>query len=157
MKLKACSLFAVLFIALGSTAFSADIPITGEHEAWGAPNFTYYATPVVTGATYTWNVYSGTIVAQNTDPAAGPLYVTIQWTTPGLYQDYVEIADNQGNSGSFDVYVAVPPGPPSIQQNPFALQEPTSTVQLGANVVKGRMYPGLDAAGYIEEKRRNVA
>lgn len=120
MKLKVCSLFASLFFVLGSNAFSADIPITGEHEAWGAPDFTYYATPVAAGATYTWNVYSGTIVAQNTDPAAGPLYVTIQWTIPGLYQDYVEIADNQGNSGGFDVYVAVPPG---IPQNPFAPQE----------------------------------
>jgi hypothetical protein len=115
MKLKACSLFAALFFVLGSNAFSADIPITGEHYAWGAPNFTYYATPVAAGATYTWNVYEGTIVAQNTNPAAGPLYVTIQWTKPGLYQDYVEIADNQGNSGSFDVYVAV--------QNPFAIHE----------------------------------
>jgi hypothetical protein len=157
MKLKACSLFAGLFFALGSTAFSADIPITGEHEAWGAPSFTYYATPVVSGATYTWHVYAGTIVAQNTDPAAGPLYATIQWTTPGLYQDYVEIADNQGNSGGFDVYVAVPPGPPSIQQNPFAAHESTSTVQPGANVVKGRMYARLEAIGCIEEKRRNVA
>ena len=119
MKLKACSLFAALFFVLGSNAFSADIPITGEHYAWGAPDFTYYATPVAAGATYTWNVYSGTIVAQNTNPAAGPLYVTIQWTTPGLYQDYVEIADNQGNSGSFDVYVAVQ----GIQQNAFAPQE----------------------------------
>jgi hypothetical protein len=152
MKLKACSLFTVLFFALGSTAFSADIPITGEHYAWGAPNFTYYAMPVAAGATYTWNVYSGTIVAQNTDPAAGPLYVTIQWTEPGLYQDYVEIADNQGNSGSFDVYVAVPPG---IQQNPFVAQETTS--RAAANVVKGRMYARLEAAGYLEEKRRNVA
>lgn len=152
MKLKANSLFAFLFFALGSSAFSADIPITGEHEAWGAPDFTYYATPVVSGATYTWHVYAGTIVAQNTDPAAGPLYVTIQWTEPGLYQDYVEIADNQGNSGSFDVYVAVSPG---IQQNPFAAQETTSTLR--ANVVKSRMYPRLEAVGYIEEKRRNVA
>jgi hypothetical protein len=154
MKLKACSLFAGLFFALGSTAFSADIPITGEHEAWGAPSFTYYATPVVLGATYTWNVYSGTIVAQNTDPAAGPLYVTIQWTTPGLYQDYVEIADNQGNSGSFDVYVAVPPGPPSIQQNPFAIHE---AYKDGANVVASRTYARLEAICCLEEKRKKVA
>ena len=153
MKLKACSLFAALFFTLGSTAFSADIPITGEHYAWGAPDFTYYATPVAAGATYTWHVYSGTIVAQNTDPAAGPLYVTIQWTTPGLYQDYVEIADNQGNSGSFDVYVAVNPG---IQQNLFAPQEPTSTLR-GANVVANVMYVRFEAEGYLEEKRWHVA
>lgn len=150
MKVKALSLLASLFFAF-SSAFSADIPITGEHEAWGAPDFTYYATPVAAGATYTWNVYAGTIVAQNTDPAAGPLYVTIQWTTPGLYQDRVEIADNLGNSGSFDVYVAVLPG--ITQQNPFAIHE---TNKEGANVVASRTYARLDVLGLIDEKRRNI-
>ncbi|HEX6426937.1 MAG TPA: hypothetical protein VF008_04590 [Niastella sp.] len=151
MKLKACSLFVSLFFAFGSTAFSADIPITGEHFAWDAPDFTYYATPVAAGATYTWSVGSGTIVAQNTDPAAGPLYVTIKWTTPGLYQDYVVIADNQGNSGIFDVYVGV---------NPFTTHETTSTLQgplrAGANVMADPMYVRLEAIG-LEEKRKYVA
>jgi hypothetical protein len=131
MKVKALSLLASLFFAFTS-AFSADIPITGEHYAWGAPDFTYYATPVAAGATYTWHVYSGTILAQNTNPAAGPLYVTIRWYEPGLYQDYVEIYDNQGNSGIFDVYVE---GQPAItQQNPFAART-GETYKEGANYV----------------------
>ncbi|WP_207515607.1 hypothetical protein [Longitalea luteola] len=112
MKTSILSVLVLLSFAFTTPAFSANIPITGEHVISGTSNYTFYATPVAPGATYTWSVSSGTIVAQNTDPAAGPLYVTIHWTTPGLYQDYVQIADNQGNSGSFDVYVGI---------NPFAI------------------------------------
>lgn len=108
MKSRILSLFAVLLFGFSTPGFSANIPITGEHMIIGSADYTFYATPVLTqGATFTWNVTSGTIVAQNTDLTAGPVYVTIRWTTPGLYQDYVQIADNQGNSGSFDVYVGV--------------------------------------------------
>jgi hypothetical protein len=151
MKVKALSLLASLFFAFTS-AFSAEIPITGEHNAWGAPSFTYYATPVATGATYTWHVYSGTILSQNTNPAAGPLYVTIRWYEPGLYQDYVEIADNQGNSGIFDVYVV---GQPAItQQNPFG---PREAYKEGVKVVASLHYARLEAIGCLEEKRKKVA
>jgi len=145
MKVKALSLFASLFFALGSPVFSADIPITGENIIIGTADYTFYATPVVSGATYTWSVYDGTIVAQNTDPAAGPLYVTIHWTIPGLYQDYVEIADNQGNSGSHDVYVGI---------RPFAIHE---TYKDGANVEASRTYARLEVIGYLEEKRKKIA
>ncbi|THU39478.1 hypothetical protein FAM09_13320 [Niastella caeni] len=152
MKLKACSLFASLFFALSSTAFSANIPITGEQIVTGETDWTFYATPVAAGATYSWHVYSGTIVAQNTDPAAGPLYVTIHWYQPGLYQDYVEISDNQGNSGIFDVYVGV---------NSFTTHETMSTLRLplraGENVMTVPMYVRLEAIRYIEEKRKKVA
>jgi len=100
MKLKACSLLVSLFFVLGSPVFSADIPITGPSVVYGLHDYTFYAyppTPITPGTTYTWQV-GGTIVAQNTDPATGPLYITVQWE-PVLQQDAIEIADNHGNSG----------------------------------------------------------
>ena len=98
MKVSALSLFAGLFFVLGSPAFSADITITGPDIVTGSGQFTFYATPVVAGATYTWQPGWGTIVAQNTDPAAGPIYITLDYPSI-LAEDAVEIADNQGNSG----------------------------------------------------------
>ena len=105
MKVRSLSLFAVLFFVLGSPAFSADITITGNENVTGSADWTFYATPLDSGATYTWSVDAGTIVAQNTNPAAGPLYVTIRWHSTWLFQDYIQISDNKGNLGSFWVYV----------------------------------------------------
>lgn len=139
MKTGILSFFAVLFLSFSTSAFSANIPITGEHVIIGSADYTFYATPVAPGATYSWSVSSGTIVAQNTDPAAGALYVTIHWTTPGLYQDYVQIADNQGNFGSFDVYVGV---------NPFAIYQPARE---GANAAASRTYAMLEAIDAIKQ------
>ncbi|WP_205509883.1 hypothetical protein [Longitalea arenae] len=135
MKTSILSFFALVLMAFSSPAFSANIPITGENTIIGTSEYTFYATPVAQGATYTWSVYSGTIVAQNTDPAAGILYVTIRWTTPGLYQDYVEIADNQGNAGSFGVYVGV---------NPFAIYESRKD---GENILASYTYVRFEGIG----------
>jgi hypothetical protein len=127
MKSKALSLIASLFFVAGSTAFSADIPITGETWGYGGIDYTYYATPptpIAPGTTYAWEVYDATIVAQNTDPAAGPLYITLRWDHV-LMQASVGIADNMGNTGILFVIV-----------NGFAataLQDP-----FGANGKEGR-------------------
>ena len=123
MKVKALSLFASVFFVLSSTAFSANIPITGETWVYGGIDYTYYATPptpIASGTVYTWDVYGSTIVAQNTDPAAGPLYVTVQWPHI-LSQAAIGIADNMGNSGIIEVitngFAA------ATLQNPFSTNE----------------------------------
>lgn len=133
MKVKALSLVACLLFAIGTSAFCANITITGTQIVDGAYDYTYYATPVAPGATYTWSVSEGTIVAQNTNPAAGPIYVTIHWYTPGLYQDYIGINDNQGNSGVYEVYVGVNP------------------------IVASQIDARLEVTGTLEEKRRKLA
>jgi hypothetical protein len=120
MKLKACSLVASLFLALSGTAFSADIPISGPEIVYGLHNYTYYAyppTPITPGTTYTWEV-GATIVAQNTDPAAGPLYITVQWE-PVLMEDYVQISDDHGNAGSLWIQVWGWGYARSVLLNPF--------------------------------------
>ena len=141
MKVSALSLFAGLFFVLGSPAFSADITITGNEEVTGSADWTFYATPLDSGATYTWSVDAGTIVAQNTNPAAGPLYVTIRWVSTWLFQDYIQISDNKGNLGSFWVYVCGP----CLQQNPFASFATRDMHKEGANVGASRMYKWFEA------------
>lgn len=100
MKLKTSFVFLGLFLAMTGKSFGADIIITGETEVNSSTTYTYYATPptpIPPGTTYTWAV-SATIVAENTDPNAGPLYVTIQWPAV-LGQNQINIEDNNGNSG----------------------------------------------------------
>src|SRR4051794_34162121 len=93
--------FFCLLLAITGKTFAADITITGETEVNSSTNFTYYATPpspIPSGTTYTWQVSGATIVAQNTDPNAGPLYCTAHWPSY-LGQNAVIIEDNHGNSG----------------------------------------------------------
>lgn len=94
------SLFCLLLVITGK-ASAADITITGETNVNSSTNFTYYATPpspIPSGTTYTWHAYGATIVAQNTDPNAGPLYCTVHWDS-FLGEGAVTIEDNNGNSG----------------------------------------------------------
>lgn len=87
-----------LFLCLAGAAFSADIVITGETDVNSSRDFTYYATPVTAGAVYTWETYGTTIVAQNTDPNAGPIFCTVHFAS-FLGQSAISISDDQGNSG----------------------------------------------------------
>jgi hypothetical protein len=92
--------FCLLFAITGKT-MAADITITGATDVNSSTNFTYYAippSPIPSGTTYTWHIYGATIVAQNTDPTAGPLYCTVRWDAI-LGQGAVTIEDNNGNSG----------------------------------------------------------
>ena len=126
MKVKALSLFASLFFIAGSTAFSADIPITGPEIVYGLHDYTYYAyppTPIAPGTTFAWTIYDGDyVVAQNTDPAAGPLYITLRWE-PVLAEDLIEITDNHGNSGSLWIQVWGWGYASAVLQNPFSTNE----------------------------------
>ena len=98
--------FCFLF-SIASKTLAADITITGPTDVNSSTNFTFYATPpspIPSGTTYTWNVYGETIVAQNTDPAAGPLFCTVHYHSY-LGQNAVSIEDNNGNSGILFVTV----------------------------------------------------
>jgi hypothetical protein len=104
------NLFFPLFcflVAISGKTLAADITITGPTDVNSSTNFTFYATPpspIPSGTTYSWNVYGETIVAQNTDPAAGPLFCTVRYHSY-LGQSAVSIEDNNGNSGIFFVTV----------------------------------------------------
>lgn len=107
MKKSFFLLFAFVGLAAGKT-FSQGITITGADIANSGSLFTYYATPAdsiaPSGYSYTWNVGGGTIVSQNTDPYAGPVFCTIQW--PHLLEyAYITVADNHSHSGSLWVEV----------------------------------------------------
>jgi hypothetical protein len=96
-----------LLLAVSGRSLAANITITGETNVYSSTTYTYYATPpspIPSGTTYTWQVYDATIVAQNTDPAAGPLYCTVHWNS-FLGESGVAIEDNNGNSGLLFVTV----------------------------------------------------
>jgi hypothetical protein len=117
MKSKASSLLLGLFLIFSGTAFSEEITITGETSVNSSTTFTYYATPatpIEPGTTYTWEVYDATIVAQNTDPTAGPLYCTVRFPAI-LAQSAIEITDNHGNSGR--LFVTINGFSSLVQQN----------------------------------------
>ena len=101
MKVKMFFSFFCFSLAISGKTLAADIAITGETNVNSSTTYTYYATPptpIPAGTTYTWDVYDATIVDQNTDPNAGPLYCTVRWPHM-LGQEAVSISDNQGNSG----------------------------------------------------------
>jgi len=89
-------------LAITGKALAADITITGETMVNSSTTFTYYATPptpIAPGTTYTWDISEATIVEQNTDPNAGPIYCVIRYPR-FLGQNELTISDNQGNSGT---------------------------------------------------------
>lgn len=103
MKRTKPFLLVCLFALLAGTSYSAGIDISGETIVNSSTTFTYYATPVVSppsGTTYTWQVDPGSIIEQNTDPAAGPIYCVVQFLAV-LGEGAVQIDDNNGNSDIF--------------------------------------------------------
>ena len=155
MKVKALSLLASLFFAIGPCSFSADIPISGRDHVYSTGEYTFYATPptpIASGTTYTWQIGNGTIVAQNTDPAAGPIYVTVGNYPHVLAQDAIEIADNWGNHGI--KWIEVWGWGLAGWNNPFGNKE---TYKQGASVWASATLARLEAAGSPEEKRKKAA
>lgn len=101
MKVKMFFSLFCFSLAITGKTLAADITITGETNVNSSTTYTYYATPPtpgVSGTIYTWQIDDGTIVDQNTDPNAGPLYCVVQWRRI-LGTGAVNISDNQGNSG----------------------------------------------------------
>lgn len=102
MKLQMFFSFFCFSLAITGKAVAADITITGETNVNSSTTFTYYATPptpIAPGTTYTWNIIDATIVEQNTDPNAGPIYCVISFPRM-LGQNELNISDNHGNSGT---------------------------------------------------------
>jgi hypothetical protein len=102
MKVKMFFSFFCFSLAITGKTLAADITITGETYVYSSTNFTYYATPptpIPAGTTYTWDIEGATIVEQNTDPNAGPIYCVVRFPRM-LGQNEVTISDNHGNSGT---------------------------------------------------------
>ena len=164
MKKKISLSLIVILSILSVNAFAGGVTITGpSHVGFCCPG-TFYATlhstPPSSGYSASWSVGGDPglqIIAQNTNPLAGPLYVTVQYMDSAYYTASVYFNDNQGNYDSKSFTVA--PAFALSQQTPMLINTAATAVMMTqpttkANAEGEELKSGLNGVANREAVRK---
>lgn len=144
---------ACFLLSVTSYVFAGGVTITGPSTVTYSVSGVFYATlhstPPATGYSANWS-FGGDpsleIIAQNTNPQAGALYVWVRYTDSASYQATVYFNDNQGNNDykTFNVAagLVLAPQAPLVKNAPFitAKIEAATTATAAGEVLRTDPY-----------------